>query len=175
VKTEETCSSETSVDFGRTTWCYIPEDRTFKVTLIGNSGVSFITYSIFRTIQRPLLFSRVPFQSYYQNDTPWPTFKAISHEQHTEIVNREPSPLHSILHVTYIKLPVLAKQTQHTEREDCSPVRDPSGQFVAMATRNCMAAIYLKLTKLVYIPQDTGQDVSSAFRAEDLYAKLQFL
>jgi hypothetical protein len=28
LKMEATCSSETSVDFQRTTWCYIPEDST---------------------------------------------------------------------------------------------------------------------------------------------------
>jgi hypothetical protein len=33
LKMEVTCSSETSVDFQRTTWHYIPEDRTLKIGL----------------------------------------------------------------------------------------------------------------------------------------------
>jgi hypothetical protein len=31
IKIEVTCSSETSADFQRTTWRYIPEDRTLQV------------------------------------------------------------------------------------------------------------------------------------------------
>jgi hypothetical protein len=30
-----------------------------------------------------------------------PTFDAISHEQHAQIVNHKPYPLYSILHFTY--------------------------------------------------------------------------
>jgi hypothetical protein len=40
LKMEATCFSETSVDFQRTTGCYIPEDRTFK-NKIKNVNIKF--------------------------------------------------------------------------------------------------------------------------------------
>jgi hypothetical protein len=63
LKMEVTCSSETSVDFQWTTWCYIPEERILQLFAIHLSFV--LTYSATEGLNRsPYYTLYLPLMSY---------------------------------------------------------------------------------------------------------------
>jgi hypothetical protein len=54
-----------------------------------------------------------------------PTFNAISHKQHTQIVNHKPPFLRRILYFTHLHKNLISTEyTRYTEAEDYSLVRD---------------------------------------------------
>jgi hypothetical protein len=86
---------------------HIPEDNIlhshrcttcFDLTWSSSGNIIFLfMYGLYF-----LAFSRFPFQSYIlPNDTSKPTFNAISHELHAQIVNCKPSPSHSTQNLIY--------------------------------------------------------------------------